>query len=86
MKITNYNFFSAPVELIVIFKGDFDTILKDSLEKEWNRVRDCMRQLPYYFGDWGEVEARRCSIISSLKYFKDGDLILVKLTLYKVSF
>ncbi|XP_075223872.1 cAMP-dependent protein kinase regulatory subunit-like [Lycorma delicatula] len=66
----------SDVELLYITKENFDEILKDSLEKEWSKVRNALHELPYFFGDWPDIELRRCSIISTLIHFKEGDLIL----------
>ncbi|RZF38725.1 hypothetical protein LSTR_LSTR017101 [Laodelphax striatellus] len=64
------------VILLYISKEDFDAILKESLEKIWSQVRRATTELSYFFGDWTDAELRRCSIISELITFQEGDLIL----------
>ncbi|XP_039281638.1 uncharacterized protein LOC111047821, partial [Nilaparvata lugens] len=66
----------SDVMLLYITKEDFDAILKESLEKTWSQVRKATTELSYFFGDWTDAEIRRCSIISELITFQEGDLIL----------
>jgi len=68
------NAFLAPIDLLLITEDDFDRILRPTLLKKWNILRDALVHFNY-FKLWDEQTVRECCIISKLKNYKPNEVI-----------
>nr|XP_012229235.1 PREDICTED: uncharacterized protein LOC105676146 isoform X1 [Linepithema humile] len=60
------------VDLLLINQDDFDRILRNSLTKQWDVLRDALVHFNY-FKLWDEETVRECCILSKLKDFKPNE-------------
>ncbi|XP_071630635.1 uncharacterized protein [Temnothorax longispinosus] len=60
------------IDLLLITRDDFDSILRDSLTKKWDVLRDALVHFNY-FKLWDEETVRECCILSKLKDFKPNE-------------
>ncbi|XP_077259067.1 uncharacterized protein LOC143895632 isoform X1 [Temnothorax americanus] len=60
------------IDLLLITRDDFDSILRDSLTKKWDILRDALVHFNY-FKLWDEETVRECCILSKLKDFKPNE-------------
>ncbi|XP_018307245.1 uncharacterized protein [Mycetomoellerius zeteki] len=63
------------VDLLLITRDDFDNILRSSLTKKWDVLRDALVHFNY-FKLWDEETVRECCILSKLKDFKPNEILL----------
>ncbi|TGZ48887.1 uncharacterized protein [Temnothorax longispinosus] len=63
------------IDLLLITRDDFDSILRDSLTKKWDVLRDALVHFNY-FKLWDEETVRECCILSKLKDFKPNEVLL----------
>ncbi|XP_067211516.1 uncharacterized protein [Linepithema humile] len=63
------------VDLLLINQDDFDRILRNSLTKQWDVLRDALVHFNY-FKLWDEETVRECCILSKLKDFKPNEVLL----------
>ncbi|XP_052132331.1 cGMP-dependent protein kinase-like [Frankliniella occidentalis] len=66
---------TSVVEVLLLQKRDFDNVLKASIMKTWEEIREAMATFPY-FEQWGEVALRETCILAKISHFKTGDTIL----------
>ncbi|KAK3914721.1 Transcription factor MYB3R-3 [Frankliniella fusca] len=66
---------NAVVEVLLLQKRDFDNVLKASIMKTWEEIREAMAGF-HYFEHWGEVALRETCILAKISHFKTGDTIL----------
>ncbi|XP_011698332.1 PREDICTED: uncharacterized protein LOC105456180 isoform X3 [Wasmannia auropunctata] len=63
---------NTPVDLLLISQNDFDNVLRGSLTKKWDVLRDALVHFNY-FKLWDEETVRECCILSKLKDFKPNE-------------
>ncbi|XP_018403857.1 PREDICTED: uncharacterized protein LOC108780593 [Cyphomyrmex costatus] len=63
------------VDLLLINRDDFNNILRSSLTKKWDDLRDALVHFNY-FKLWDEATVRECCILSKLKDFKPNEILL----------
>ncbi|EZA54365.1 hypothetical protein DMN91_002348 [Ooceraea biroi] len=63
------------VDLLLITEDDFDSILRYTLLKKWDVLRDALVHFNY-FKLWDEETVRECCILSKLKDFKPNEVLL----------
>ncbi|XP_039309914.1 uncharacterized protein LOC105206843 isoform X1 [Solenopsis invicta] len=63
------------VDLLLITRDDFDNVLRDSLTKKWDILRDALVHFNY-FKLWDEETVRECCILSKLMDFKPNEVLL----------
>ncbi|XP_032668375.1 uncharacterized protein LOC116842787 [Odontomachus brunneus] len=63
------------VDLILVPQYEFDSILRYVLLKKWHVLRDALVHFNY-FKWWSDETARECCILSKLKDFKAGEILL----------
>lgn len=63
----------ASVDLLLITRNDFDSVLRGSLIKKWDVLRDALVHFNY-FKLWNEETVRECCILSKLKDFKPNEV------------
>ncbi|XP_011698331.1 PREDICTED: uncharacterized protein LOC105456180 isoform X2 [Wasmannia auropunctata] len=66
---------NTPVDLLLISQNDFDNVLRGSLTKKWDVLRDALVHFNY-FKLWDEETVRECCILSKLKDFKPNEVLL----------
>lgn len=67
--------FTAAVELLYIAKPDFDHLLRDFLQDEWNVLADAVVSFDYFKG-WSEEKKRECCVLSKLKDYNAEDVMI----------
>ncbi|KAG5344270.1 CNBD2 protein, partial [Acromyrmex heyeri] len=63
------------VDLLLITQDDFNNILRSSLTKKWDVLKDALVHFNY-FKLWDEETIRECCILSKLKDFKPNEILL----------
>ncbi|XP_020278241.1 uncharacterized protein LOC109851980 isoform X2 [Pseudomyrmex gracilis] len=63
------------VDLLLIDQDDFNSILRSTLTKEWDVLRDALVHFDY-FRTWDAETVRECCILSKLKEFKPNEILL----------
>uniref|UniRef100_A0A1B6C4Y7 Cyclic nucleotide-binding domain-containing protein n=1 Tax=Clastoptera arizonana TaxID=38151 RepID=A0A1B6C4Y7_9HEMI len=66
---------ATAVELLILNKDDFTSVLKNTLMKQWEEVQQCLLKLPHFFSRWTPDAVRECSIMADLKFYKREDII-----------
>ncbi|XP_034250291.1 uncharacterized protein LOC117650798 [Thrips palmi] len=66
---------TSVVEVLLLQKRDFDNVLKASIMKTWEEMREAMASFPY-FEHWGEVAMRETCIMAKILHFKKDETIL----------
>lgn len=66
---------AAVVEVLLLQKRDFDNVLKASIMKTWEEVREAMASFPY-FQHWDEVAMRETCIMAKILRFQKDETIL----------
>lgn len=61
--------------MLLLQKRDFDNVLKASIMRTWEEIREAMATFPY-FEHWGEVAMRETCILAKICHYKPGDTIL----------
>lgn len=61
--------------MLLIGRDDFDRILRNSLTKEWDVLRDALVHFNY-FKLWDEETVRECCILSKLEDYKPNEVNL----------
>ncbi|KAK9885688.1 hypothetical protein WA026_012453 [Henosepilachna vigintioctopunctata] len=62
-------------EMLVLYKEDFDAVLKSTVMAEWDEIKHCM-SLFSYFDTWDEIAVRDCCILSKVKNYGIDDIVL----------
>nr|CAI5831580.1 unnamed protein product [Callosobruchus analis] len=70
-----YFILSAPCELLMIKKEDFDRVLKATVLKSWEAISKIMNKLSY-FKNWDNLTKRECAIIARTRSFEAGETLL----------
>lgn len=68
-----YEYHLASVDLLLITRDNFDSVLRGSLTKKWDILRDALVHFNY-FKLWDEETERECCILSKLKDFKPNEV------------
>ncbi|XP_015433092.1 PREDICTED: uncharacterized protein LOC107189133 [Dufourea novaeangliae] len=63
------------VDLLLIPREYFDKILRRHLSKEWDVLQDALVHFNY-FRTWDKVTVRECCILSRMKDFRPGEILL----------
>ena len=66
---------AAVVELLLLRKHDFDTVLKATIMKEWTHIKKCLLEIPYFEG-WSAADIQDICMQSKILNFADGETIL----------
>lgn len=70
----SYIYFAEPCEMLMLKRYDFDSILKKTVQAEWDAVKAAMSKFEYFDG-WDEVAIRECCILSTMVTFVKDDII-----------
>lgn len=62
-------------EFLKMWKEDFDKIMKETIQKKWHQIQAGMN-LMQYFDLWTPMQVRECCIISRLKDYDMGTIIM----------
>lgn len=62
-------------EFLKMSKDDFNNVMKATIRKKWDEVEDGMKKINY-FDTWNSIQVRECCIISRMKEFEPGNIIL----------
>lgn len=63
------------VELLVIKREDFDSVLKETVMKEWAELRQTIDSFPF-FDVWNHFIKTECSIVSRIRSFDPDETVL----------
>uniref|UniRef100_A0A1B6C0H4 Cyclic nucleotide-binding domain-containing protein n=1 Tax=Clastoptera arizonana TaxID=38151 RepID=A0A1B6C0H4_9HEMI len=66
---------TSPVELLVIYKEDFNSVLHDTLESQWSEIIALMKKIPY-FSSWDQKSIKDCCKIADVKHYEENDIII----------
>ncbi|EGI62036.1 Uncharacterized protein C20orf152 [Acromyrmex echinatior] len=66
---------ATSVDLLLITEDDFNNVLRSSLTKKWDVLKDALVHFNY-FKLWDEETIRECCILSKLKDFKPNEILL----------
>ncbi|KAJ8949899.1 hypothetical protein NQ318_010533 [Aromia moschata] len=66
---------SAPCELLMIKKEDFDLVLRETVWKAWEAILGILNTFSY-FRNWNDVTKRECSIVARIKSYGPDETIL----------
>lgn len=64
-------------EFLKMYKEDFDKVMKDTLQQKWSEIQAGMKDFRY-FDSWNSMQVRECCIISRIKSFEPGNIVLGK--------
>ncbi|KAK4887833.1 hypothetical protein RN001_004104 [Aquatica leii] len=62
-------------EFLRLRKGDFDVVLKATVQEQWNEICRAMNMFSY-FRSWDEISIRECCILSKIQDFHMDETIL----------
>lgn len=66
---------ATPCELLCLQRADFDTILKSSIQAQWDDIKQHMKMFSYFDG-WDEVAVRECCILAKKRVYTENETIL----------
>ncbi|XP_017787260.1 PREDICTED: cyclic nucleotide-binding domain-containing protein 2-like [Nicrophorus vespilloides] len=64
----------TPTEFLVLKRGDFDRVLKSTIQTMWDHIESIMDSFTY-FNDWDDLTKKECCVIAKIKYYKKDDII-----------
>lgn len=61
-------------EFLRVYRSDFDYILKETIQTEWDKTLNALRMFSY-FDDWEQVLLRECCVMSKLVEYEPDEII-----------